>query len=75
LTHLDRSGRSRVGVLLRSLLQNDDSPVLSHGGMELSTILIILQDLAAEELEESFDHIDEVVKIDGVSAVSIDEQS
>jgi DNA repair exonuclease SbcCD ATPase subunit len=75
LTHLDRSGRSRVGVLLRSLLQNDDSPVLLHGGMELSTILVILQDLAAEELEESFDHIDEVVKIDGVSAVSIDEQS
>jgi hypothetical protein len=43
--------------------------------MELSTILIILQDSTAEELEESFDHIDEVVKIDGVIAISIDEQS
>jgi hypothetical protein len=43
--------------------------------MELSTILVILQDLAAEELEESFDHIDEVVKIERVSAVSSDEQS
>jgi hypothetical protein len=43
--------------------------------MELSTILVILQDLVAEELEETFDHIDEVVKIDGVSAVSSDERS
>ena len=75
LTHLDRSGRSRVGALLRRLLQNDDSPVSLHGGMEVSTILVILQDLAAEELEESFDYIDEVVKIDGVSKVSIDGQS
>jgi energy-coupling factor transporter ATP-binding protein EcfA2 len=75
LTHLDHSGRSRVGLLLRSLLQNDDSPVSLHGGMELSTILVILQDLVAEELEETFDHIDEVVKIDGVSAVSSDERS
>lgn len=46
--------------------------------MEVSTILVILQDLAAEELEESFDHIDEVVvkiHVDGVSTISIDEQS
>jgi DNA repair exonuclease SbcCD ATPase subunit len=75
LTHLDLSGRSHVGALLRSLLQNDDSPLSLHGGMELSTILIILQDLTAEELGESFDHINEVVKIDGVIAISIDEQS
>ena len=76
LTHLDRSGRSRVGALLRSLLQNGngDKP-LSSTGMTVSTILVILQDLAAEELEESFDHIDEVVKLDGVSTVSIDEQT
>jgi hypothetical protein len=43
--------------------------------MELSTFLVILQDLAVEELEESLDHIYEVVKRDGVSAVSIDKQS
>jgi hypothetical protein len=43
--------------------------------MSVSTILLILQDLAAEELEESFDHIDEVTKDDGLSFVSVDEQS
>jgi DNA repair exonuclease SbcCD ATPase subunit len=74
LTHLDRSGRISVGKLLRSLLRQGDSSGLSHS-MSVSTILIILQDLAAEELEESFDHIDEVTKEDGLSFVSIDEQS
>jgi ABC-type Mn2+/Zn2+ transport system ATPase subunit len=74
LTHLDLSGHSHVGALLQSLLQNDDSPVSLHGGMELSTILIILQDLTTEELEESFNHINEVVKMDGVIAISFDEQ-
>jgi len=77
LTHLDRSGRSRVGSLLRSLLQNGNSDIgiASHGGMAVSTILVILQDLAAEEMEESFDHIDSVVKVNGLSTVLIDEQS
>lgn len=76
LTHLDRSGRGRVGRLLRSLLENGndgDAPTLFHGGMDFSTILVILQDLAAEELEESFDRIDEVVKEHGTSTVFIDE--
>jgi hypothetical protein len=53
LTHLDHSGHSHVGKLLQSLLQNDDSPLSLHGGMELSTFLVIVQDLAVEELEES----------------------
>lgn len=78
LTHLDRSGRSRVGRLLRSLLQsrsNESAPLSLFGGMNVSTILVILQDLAAEELEESFDHIDEVIKANGISTVSIDEQT
>ena len=43
-------------------------------GLRVSTILLILQDLAAEELEESFDCIDEVVKIDGCSCVKVDER-
>ena len=43
--------------------------------MSVLTILLILQDLAAKELEESFDHIDEVVKEDGLSSVWIDEPS
>lgn len=37
----------------------------------LSTIVIILQDLAAQELEESFDAIDEVVRENGSSQVKI----
>ena len=74
LTHLDRSGRSSVGSLLRRLLRKGDN-TFSSNFMSVSTILLILQDLAAEELEESFDHIDEVIKEDGLSSVSIDEQS
>lgn len=77
LTHLDRAGRASVGHLLRKLLgRNDNAMTSSHGvGMSVSTILLILQDLAAEELEESFDRIDEVVKVNGRSSVAIDEQS
>jgi hypothetical protein len=77
---LDQSGRSNVGRLLRKLLrreseQNDSvSASTSRSvGLRVSTILIILQDLAAEELEESFDAIDEVVKENGVSTVCIDQ--
>jgi hypothetical protein len=33
----------------------------------LSTILVILQDIAADEIEESFDHIDQVVRDKGES--------
>ena len=60
LTHLDRSGRSAFGRVLRRLLIGDRS-----------TILLILQDLAAEELEETFDAIDEVVKSQGRSIVNV----
>jgi DNA repair exonuclease SbcCD ATPase subunit len=76
LTHLDRSGRSNVGSLLRKLLQqNERSGDLTTTGFAATTILIILQDLAAEELEESFDCIDEVVKEGGFSFVSVDEMT
>jgi DNA repair exonuclease SbcCD ATPase subunit len=68
LTHLDSSGRASVGQLLRKILGNT-----GFGGLAISTILIILQDLAAQELEESFDSIDEVTKIDGSSIVRIDQ--
>jgi len=74
LTHLDRSGRSRVGNLLRKLLQrNEMVDKFEPNGFTATTVLIILQDLAAEELEESFDRIDEVVKDGGFSSVSVDE--
>jgi len=75
LTHLDASGRSHVGKVLRRMVRrandiDDDVEKFSPlGGLHVSTILIILQDLAAEELEESFDQIDEVCKEGGSSRV------
>jgi DNA repair exonuclease SbcCD ATPase subunit/DNA repair exonuclease SbcCD nuclease subunit len=62
LTHLDQSGRSAFGRVLRRLLRGDRS-----------TILLILQDLAAEELEEAFDAVDEVFKSKGRSRVIVDD--
>jgi hypothetical protein len=75
LTHLDRSGRADVGRVLRKLLRRT-AELGSHesSGFTVSTILIILQDLAAEELEESFDCIDEVIKSNGTSSVLVDER-
>jgi hypothetical protein len=72
--HLDQSGRSNVGRLLRKLLRREaEQKNYYASGLQISTILIILQDLAAEELEESFDAIDEVVKEDGASTVFVDQ--
>eukprot|EP00553_Chaetoceros_curvisetus_P000476 CAMPEP_0204615116 /NCGR_PEP_ID=MMETSP0717-20131115/2695_1 /ASSEMBLY_ACC=CAM_ASM_000666 /TAXON_ID=230516 /ORGANISM="Chaetoceros curvisetus" /LENGTH=326 /DNA_ID=CAMNT_0051627979 /DNA_START=176 /DNA_END=1156 /DNA_ORIENTATION=+ len=80
LTHLDSSGRDNVGKLLRKIVQrhssnesNDGMNQTRVGGLSVSTILIILQDLVAEELSESFDCIDEVVKYQGHSKVIVDE--
>uniref|UniRef100_A0A7S4JM63 RecF/RecN/SMC N-terminal domain-containing protein n=1 Tax=Odontella aurita TaxID=265563 RepID=A0A7S4JM63_9STRA len=74
LTHLDASGRAHVGMILRKMISNQPA---EYGGRlsEVSTILIILQDLAAEELEESFDSIDEVIKEKGRSIVCVEESS
>jgi DNA repair exonuclease SbcCD ATPase subunit len=76
LTHLDRSGREDVGRVLRSMLRRT-SERKSNGslGLSFSTMILILQDLAAEELEEAFDCIDEVVKKDGISTVIVDESA
>lgn len=76
LTHLDSSGRDSVGKLLRKMLRrNNDHGTFSRqsGGHALSTILVILQDIAAEEIEECFDYIDLVVKSDGESYVVLDQ--
>ena len=76
LTHLDRLGRISVGNLLRKLLQqNGRVGDLATNSFSATTVLIILQDLAAEELEESFDRIDEVIKDGGSSFVCIDENT
>lgn len=62
-------GRKKVGGLLRALLQEGGVT----GTLGKRTVLIILQDLVAEELEEQFDRIDEVRKADGTSSILIDE--
>ncbi|KAL3792558.1 hypothetical protein HJC23_005528 [Cyclotella cryptica] len=74
LTHLDSAGRSSVGKLLRKMLDKSNEPesaLRRLGGLGLSTILVILQDIAAEEIEECFDYIDEVTKCDGESYVHV----
>jgi DNA repair exonuclease SbcCD ATPase subunit len=72
LTHLDRSGRTKVGDVIRKMLHPE---VSGFGGLGISTVLLILQDLAAEEIEEAFDCIDEVVKDGGTSFVKVDERT
>ena len=73
LTHLDSAGRKSVGKLLRKMLiQDDSSGIGMKGGFGLSTILVILQEIAAEEIEECFDQIDEVIKHGGESYVVLD---
>lgn len=81
LTHLDSSGRDSVGKLLRKMLINRSGEEGAHfqrhvggSGLGLSTILVILQDIAAEEIEECFDCIDEVIKSEGESYVVLDKQ-
>ncbi len=64
LTHLDSTGRASVGRLLRKICNEDT--------LALSTILVILQDIAAEEIEECFDQVDEVVKSGGESYLLLD---
>mmetsp|Transcript_24362 Transcript_24362/g.58809 ORF Transcript_24362/g.58809 Transcript_24362/m.58809 type:complete len:671 (-) Transcript_24362:88-2100(-) len=81
LTHLDSVGRKSVGKLLRKMLSREESSIgenhrrgWSHSGLlSLSTILVILQEIAAEEIEECFDQIDEVVKHGGESFIVLDE--
>ena len=73
LTHLDRTGRVAVGRVLRSLIgRTHEAEPTSIARYHVSTLIIILQDLAAEELEESFDCIDEVIKREGQSFVLVD---
>jgi DNA repair exonuclease SbcCD ATPase subunit len=79
LTHLDRSGRTEVGRVLRRLLPSSEGGEGSDDGqihhLQFSTIVLILQDLAAEELEEAFDCIDVVVRENGKSLVQVNESS
>lgn len=74
LTHLDSAGRKSVGKLLRKMLSQDcDIGKTGRGSFGLSTILVILQEIAAEEIEDCFDQTDEVIKLGGESFVILDE--
>jgi DNA repair exonuclease SbcCD ATPase subunit len=74
LTHLDSAGRKSVGKLLRKMLNHDcDNGKTGIGSIGLSTILVILQEIAAEEIEDCFDQTDEIIKLGGESFVIIDE--
>jgi hypothetical protein len=42
------------------------------GGGSYETVLVILQDLAATELEEAFDHVDVVIKDSDTAKVIVD---
>jgi DNA repair exonuclease SbcCD ATPase subunit len=73
LTHLDQFGRAKVGEVIRRILRPPSEDGLKgFGGLGMSTVVIILQDLAAEELDEAFDCIDEVVKENSESSVKVD---
>ena len=80
LTHLDASGRGAVGAVLRALVQGPSAAEaapcgqgqLLLGGGAYETVLVILQDLAATELEESFDNIDTVLKDGDTARVVVD---
>ncbi|KAL3826974.1 hypothetical protein ACHAXA_000038 [Cyclostephanos tholiformis] len=74
LTHLDSAGRKSVGKLLRKMLGRDcENGKPGIGSIGLSTILVILQEIAAEEIEDCFDQTDEVIKLGGESFVILDE--
>lgn len=54
------------------MMQLMEARIASSGAYE--TVLVILQDLAAVELEEAFDYVDVVVKSSDISTVIIDGQ-
>ncbi len=82
LNHLDGAGRARVGKLLRAMVQGgrtdledgEEEEVSRHANTGIDTAIVILQDLAAFELEDVFDFVDEVVKEGDISRVVIDER-
>lgn len=75
LTHLDRSGRARFGELVRTMLGSGKDMGHHVPALRISTAIVILQDLSAEELEEAFDGIDTVIRKDGKSYLALDDMS
>jgi DNA repair exonuclease SbcCD ATPase subunit len=80
LTHLDGQGREAVGTVLKAMIDRtaqapsiaSDQPAVPVFGGGFETIIVILQDLVANEIEEAFDHIDIVRKDGDVSHVIVD---
>lgn len=80
LTHLDGQGREAVGTVLKAMIDRtaqapsttSDQPIVPVFGGGFETIIVILQDLVANEIEEAFDHIDIVRKDGDVSRVIVD---
>ena len=70
LTHLDPVGRAKVGGLLKSMVTRGPQDRL--GGHLRGTIAVILQGIAAEEMNDIFDHIDDVQREGGRSRVHVD---
>jgi len=62
LTHLDGEGKRAVGEVLKTMLEDDNG---------LDSIVLILQDAAAEELEQDFDSTDIVVRDEEGSRVGV----
>ena len=63
MTHLDREGRRQVGSVLKRMVREGKA----------ESIFLILQDLAAEEMEEATDCVDLVERDElGVSSVIVD---
>lgn len=66
LTHLDAEGRREVGAVLREVSRAD-----KEGG----TVVVILQDLAAEEMEGGCDEVDSVIKGPDGSKLVLDNEN
>ena len=57
---------------MRKMLSTNQDVHQEISGIKISTAILILQDLSAEELEEAFDGIDTVIRKDGKSYLRLD---
>lgn len=72
IEYSDDEFNGNKGIKKLGDLEDDISKMLVKAG-SYETVIVILQDLVAMELEEAFDHIDVVVKESDVSRVIIDQ--
>src|SRR3546814_9320561 len=59
---IDSAGRERVGSVLRGLSSRAGAEPNEEDDRPYETVILILQDSVASELEDAFDRIDVVVK-------------